>query len=124
VWHIAAMRVAAAAISIECYRMEHGAWPAKLSDLGKDALPDPCTRQELIYKHTDDGVLLYSIGVNARDEGGIEDNKHGKDDVAFRLFDPEKRNTLKHETAWECKVNSSTYPVSPKPQPPQNPPGH
>ena len=48
----------------------------------------------LRYARTDEGCVVYSVGQNGRDDGGECDwtADDGPDDIAFRLFDVDRRN--------------------------------
>jgi len=56
------------------YRAENGAYPSQLSELTPKYLPqaplDLFTGQPLIYKPQPNGFLLYSVGLNGKDDGG------------------------------------------------------
>lgn len=60
---------------LAAYRAEHGAYPSELSALVPEytaEIPrDRFTDQPLIYKHQEGGYLLYSVGVNGKDDGGL-----------------------------------------------------
>jgi hypothetical protein len=61
--------------ALHAYKAEHGAYPAALSDLVPNYLShlpeDPFSNhQPLIYRRTADKYLLYSIGPDAKDNGG------------------------------------------------------
>ncbi|MCE5327075.1 MAG: hypothetical protein LLG01_11755 [Planctomycetaceae bacterium] len=62
----------AAALSI--YRMQHNAYPKSLDDLtsilGGPVPPDSFGGKALIYRVTDSGCILYSVGPNGKDDGG------------------------------------------------------
>jgi hypothetical protein len=82
------------AFALAAYRAEHGSYPAKLADLvpkyaakiPKDVFGNDA---DLHYVRKGDGYLLYSVGVNGRDDGGRgeEDRKgdEGWDDVVVRV---------------------------------------
>ncbi|MBU6399241.1 MAG: hypothetical protein KGS61_02895 [Verrucomicrobia bacterium] len=64
-----------AAIALERYRRQHGAWPATLDQLVPEFLPtvprDCMDGRPLRYRLRPDGTfLLYSIGDNGQDDGG------------------------------------------------------
>jgi len=68
--------------ALHAYQLEHGQYPETLSSLCPDyltAIPsDPfADAQPLKYRRTKTGYLLYSIGPDARDDGGkaVEDTK-------------------------------------------------
>jgi hypothetical protein len=64
-----------AAIALERHRLKHGQYPAQLEQLAPDFLPavlrDPMDGQPLRYRRNADLTFtLYSVGENARDDGG------------------------------------------------------
>ena len=69
-------RLLVAELAIKAYRIERGELPDRLDDLIPEYLPavptDPYTEEKapLIYRRTDDKYLLYSVGLNGRDDGG------------------------------------------------------
>jgi hypothetical protein len=73
---LAARRVAIAVIAIERFRRAHGgALPASLDALAPALLPavpqDPFSDAPLLYRHDEEGYVVYSVDVNRRDEGGV-----------------------------------------------------
>jgi hypothetical protein len=84
------------AFALAAYRHEHGRYPAKLDDLAPKHLakvePDLFTGKPLVYRPMDGGYLLYSFGVDGRDnEGqGYDDEPRG-DDLAVRMPLPKLR---------------------------------
>lgn len=89
--HAARMRVAQAALAVERFRRAHGnALPAGLEALAPAylncALTDPFDGKLLRFKPRGAGYVLYSIGSDERDDGGVEpDAKHPKaaHDITF-----------------------------------------
>jgi hypothetical protein len=84
------LELAATALAVEQWRLEHGRWP--------DSLEDPFAESgEIRYRRTDDGVVLYGLGLDGRDQGGAGPQQVGgkgsyrRSDIAFRLLDPERR---------------------------------
>ncbi len=76
-------------ICLRLYRMKNGAYPEKLSALVPeflDKLPaDPFSGKDYIYRREGKGFIVYSVGVNMVDDGGVEDPKHRKaGDIVFR----------------------------------------
>ena len=73
------------AFALAAYRRDHGNYPTKLDDLAPKylaAVPDDLfSGQALIYRPSEKGYLLYSVGVNGKDEGGrsFDDDPHGDD---------------------------------------------
>jgi hypothetical protein len=85
---------AVAAVAVEQHRAERGDWPASLPG----GLPDdPYTGRPLLLRRLADGVVVYSVGPNGRDDGGTLMPETGepnpKDgDIGFRLWDVVRRN--------------------------------
>jgi hypothetical protein len=84
------------AFALALYRAEHGRYPAKLDALAPKYLPtvpgDLFNGKALVYKPTERGYLLYSVGVNGVDDGGqtYGDDPPG-DDLAVRMPLPKLR---------------------------------
>lgn len=75
--HRALMRVAFTALAAEQHRLAHGRPPEALSELVPDVLAwgpeDPCVdAAELLYQRTVKGYVVYSRGLNGKDDGGGE----------------------------------------------------
>ncbi len=97
---VAGLRVARAAIAAERYRMDHGKWPESLEGTVPafmETVPiDPYSGREVLYRRTSDGVVVYSVGPNGRDDGGVglartAGNVYDFLDLPFRLLDADKR---------------------------------
>ena len=96
---VARLRVAQTALAIERHRLQHnGQLPERLVELSTlnhtIARDDPFDGKPLRYRRLARGYMVYSIGKNARDEGGREKRQVTKkgarkanqsDDVAFRV---------------------------------------
>jgi hypothetical protein len=91
----AALAVAAVAFALKLYKAEHGSYPESPHVLAPDILravpTDPFTGKPLVYVRGGEGFLVYSIGLNGKDDGGLkETEKEGKklnagtDDIAWR----------------------------------------
>jgi len=65
------------AVALAYFHAENGHWPAELKELCPSllkAIPaDRFSIKPLIYKPSENGYLLYSIGMNMRDDGGQMD---------------------------------------------------
>jgi hypothetical protein len=80
------------AFALAAYRADRGAYPAGLAELGPQYAPKSrkgiLVDAELHYGREGDGYLLYSFGVNGKDDGGrsYEDCRAGEgwDDLAVR----------------------------------------
>jgi hypothetical protein len=60
------------AVRIEFYRLKHeGALPTALSDLSGLLPNDPFNGQPLRYKQTGHGYIVYSVGPDHKDNGGL-----------------------------------------------------
>jgi hypothetical protein len=92
------------AFVLAAYRAEHHSYPARLADLTPKftaKLPkDPFADGDLHYKREGSGYLLYSVGPNAKDDGGrnfweehpdgradesTTDEERSGDDIAIRM---------------------------------------
>ena len=83
--------------ALAAYRIDHGAFPAKLADLAPKhvaKLPeDVFNNSDLHYRLEGKGYLLYSVGVNGKDDGGKSQEDRGKageewDDLVVRVGAP------------------------------------
>lgn len=93
-------RVCATAIACERYRLAHGNWPEKLEKLVPSYLDespiDPFDDQPLRSATDAESIVVYSIGMDREDDGGIVDG--GPDgDSAIRL-PPEPKDKPAQET--------------------------
>jgi hypothetical protein len=102
--HRAATRSADAALAAERFRLRAGRWPATLGELVPDLLPevpaDPYDGAPLRYRRLPDGVVVYSISEDGRDDGGTHDlgkpsAPEFNPDVGFRLWDAPLRGRPK-----------------------------
>jgi len=70
---------------------QHGGLPEKLDELTPSLLAevpeDPFTGAELEYRRTDKGYLIYSVGRDRKDDGGLEeaDKKQSADGKSYDL---------------------------------------
>ena len=62
------------AFALAAYHADHGTYPAKLADLAPkyvaEVPKDIFNASELHYRPEGGGYLLYSVGVNGKDDGG------------------------------------------------------
>jgi hypothetical protein len=80
----------ATAIACERYRLANGRWPAALDDLSPDYIaevpPDPFAGRPIRYAVEDKGILLYSVGADRTDDGGVDDEENfGEGDTVVRV---------------------------------------
>jgi hypothetical protein len=101
----AIFRCSAAALAAERYRRAHGDWPQSLDQLVPDylaAVPtDPFSGNPLLFIRRANGVIVYSVGEDGKDDGGAVDADSGavdtdnpflrRADVGVRLWDIAKR---------------------------------
>jgi hypothetical protein len=94
---LANVRCMIAAVAAERYRHEHGAWPESLDRLAPELLTevplDPFDGRPLRYRRTTDGVVIYSVGEDLKDNGGkLRREEHTPaPDVGWRLWDVKHR---------------------------------
>lgn len=84
------------AFALAAYRSAHGRFPARLDELSPKYLAntpnDLFSDKPLIYKPNDKGYVLYSVGINGKDnEGRGPDDEPQGDDHAVRMPVPEPR---------------------------------
>jgi hypothetical protein len=90
------VRTARVGLALETFRAKTGAYPDSLGALVPSLLPelplDPFTGGGLLYRLEDKELLVYSVGDNGKDDGGLrETEKAGKklnpgtDDIAWRV---------------------------------------
>jgi len=78
------------AFALAASQSDHGRYPANLNELSPkylEKVPDDLfSGKALIYRLEEDGYLLYSVGPNGKDDGGIsyEDQPPG-DDIRVRI---------------------------------------
>jgi hypothetical protein len=86
---MAARDAAIIGLSCELYRSARGRYPSGLDELAPEFLEtvplDPFTGKPFHYKLRDNGrsFIVYSVGENLTDDGGVRDHKTGKDDIAW-----------------------------------------
>jgi hypothetical protein len=80
---------AVAAVAMTRFKLDHGAFPAHLDDLVPaylEAVPlDPFDGKPLRLAVRDGQWVVYSVGPDLVDDGGVEMDGHGKGDVIFTL---------------------------------------
>jgi hypothetical protein len=72
--------------ALAAYKADRGAYPAKLADLSPTYVAkipqDIFSGRDLVYRRHDRGFLLYSVGVNGRDDGGLSYDDRSEDQPA------------------------------------------
>ncbi len=82
------------AFALAAYVRDQGRYPAKLDELVPKYLPqvpgDVFSGEALIYKPTENDYLLYSVGPNGKDDGGLRrEDDPASDDIPVRMPLPE-----------------------------------
>lgn len=76
---IAQQRGTRTVLELFAYRDHMGALPDSLEALAGDFTIDPFSGRPFVYRRTDDGFTLYSVGLNRQDDGGRHDPKFGEE---------------------------------------------
>jgi hypothetical protein len=98
----AQMRSALVGVAAERYRLEHGRWPESIEALVQagllGAVPlDPFDGQPLRFKRLADGLVIYSVGFDGVDNGGVLNRDNPTEegtDLGFQLWDPDARRQI------------------------------
>ena len=80
-------------LAIEGHAFEAGALPVSLNELSIPIPNDPHTGESYVYQIEGDGFLLYSIGQDGVDNGGVHDLTAG--DIVWRGKAPKKKSEEK-----------------------------
>jgi hypothetical protein len=95
---LAQMRCLMTVLAVERYRLEKDAWPVKLEELTPKLLKkvplDPFDGKPLRYLRVADGVIVYSVGADGKDDGGNIDRTNPVmpgTDIGFQLWDVKHR---------------------------------
>ncbi len=77
-------------LALKIYKEKYGNYPETLSSLVPDIIPeipiDPFTGNDYIYRKEGRGFIVYSVGPNEKDDGGISDTKQNSDDISFKVL--------------------------------------
>jgi len=93
---LAFLRSSAAAVAVERYRLKHdNLWPRSLKEVVKAGLlkeipKDPYDGQPLRFKRTPTGLVVYSLGPDKTDNGGVMNRGNPtatNTDIGFELWD-------------------------------------
>jgi len=76
-------------IALIRHKTRHGAYPEDTAAIDNDLLAkwptDPFTGKPFIYRSTAEGAVLYSVGINGKDDGGTKSQKRDEGDVVWEL---------------------------------------
>jgi hypothetical protein len=89
-------RCAIAAVAAEQFRLSNGRWPASLDELVPARLAvvprDPFTSQPLRLARHPEGIVIYSVGDDKKDDGGdVHVGQPMGRDIGVRLWNVDKR---------------------------------
>ena len=88
-------------LALKVYKSKHQQYPDSLKFLSPEILTkipkDPFTNQYLIYKKAKDGFILYSLGTNMKDDGGIP-RFCGK-----AKTDADRKARKDNDIVWKCE---------------------
>jgi hypothetical protein len=92
----ALLRSAIVALAAERYRLRKGRWPLEAKEMDASLVGpvaiDPYDGSPLRFRRLDDGLVVYAIGPDGRDDGGdLGDRGEKAPDIGFRLWDAAKR---------------------------------
>jgi hypothetical protein len=89
----AEIHITRAGLALVRAKQERGRWPENLDVLGIDHIDDPFAREPLRYRPDGDGFVLYSVGEDREDNGGVAQKpKQEKDfDIVWRFPDQPTR---------------------------------
>jgi ABC-type transport system involved in multi-copper enzyme maturation permease subunit len=79
------------ALALKIYREKHGNYPDSLYSVSPEIIPelplDPFTGKNYIYRREGKGFIVYSVGPNETDDGGVYNPKQSTkyDDIAFKI---------------------------------------
>lgn len=103
--------------ALTVYRAEHGAYPEKLDELVPGTLAkfpvDIFHGKPLVYKRVDQGYLLYSLGLNAQDDGGSNSRMNTFQGQSLENLDPSEAEKLRAKIPNGADDFSIRLPVSP-----------
>ncbi len=80
-------------LALEDFRSRAGNYPATLQQLDwtDAAITDPFTGQPFVYRPDGDNVLLYSVGIDRADDGGLHAPREKRRDIVWRVQRGESR---------------------------------
>jgi hypothetical protein len=89
----AAVRMTRAGLTLLRYKQAHGTWPPSLDALDLKNVTDPFTGQPLYYRAEGEGFLVYSVGEDQKDNGGIAEpvERRGGHDMVWRFPEPKTK---------------------------------
>jgi hypothetical protein len=75
------------ALALKIYKSKHGEYPETLKALTPDILDsiplDPFSGKDFIYHKKNDGFIVYSVGWNLKDDGGLVTRRKDEGDIVW-----------------------------------------
>ncbi len=68
---------------LKAYKQQFGSYPDSLATLGTSSIVDPFTGQSFAYRREGDSFVLYSLGGNGVDDGGVHDRRGEQGDLVI-----------------------------------------
>jgi hypothetical protein len=82
------LEIADAALAVIRHKARHGAYPSTVDALDKELLPawpvDPFSGRPLVYRSTEAGFKIYSIGANRKDDDGQKGERRDEGDIVWQ----------------------------------------
>jgi hypothetical protein len=74
-------------LDLEKFRSREGKYPASLLDLGlpDERITDPFTGRPFIFRAENDNVLVYSVGIDRKDDSGLHAPRKERHDIVWRV---------------------------------------
>ena len=86
--NIARARITRTGLAALQYKQTNGSFPEKLSDLSLQNIADPFLGGPLQYKSNPSGFIVYSIGENLEDDGGVRSKNKHSGDIVWKFEEP------------------------------------
>ncbi len=100
---LADLRLTRAGLALLQYQQAHGTFPPALDALGLEGLVDPYTDQPLQYRPEGKGFVVYSVGEDRHDNGGVPRPEREE------ATPPQRRKLVEYDVVWRF----STPPARP-----------
>jgi hypothetical protein len=81
------LQLARLGLALEDFRSREGKYPASLQDLGlpDERITDPFSGRPFIYHTENNNVLVYSVGFDRKDDGGLHAPPKEQHDIVWRV---------------------------------------
>jgi hypothetical protein len=68
---------------LRAYRQQFGQYPDSLESIASDSIIDPLANEPFVYYRDGDDFVLYSVGHNGTDEGGVHNHRATENDYKY-----------------------------------------